>query len=179
MNDQSADTHVPISVLKGLSERLAQNERSSRRWKWVATGLVVCVVTLLGTVQFHSSKNAKVVEAEKFIIRDSAGTIRGELSTARDDSPKLWLYDKGGTRRAELSLLPDGTPGLRLLDEHEVIRATVSIFEHRPSLTLRDNEDRERVKLVVLPDGEPYLQLRDKTGNVVWTTPSHGLEVKN
>jgi hypothetical protein len=129
-------------------------------------------IVWIGQGQSMSGEVGKSIEAEQFVLRDSGGKMRGELSTRVDRSPKLWLYDEAGVRRLEVSLLSDGTPGLRLLDRNEQIRATFGVVEGEPSLTLRDRDGRDRVTIILLANGEPSLFLRDKEGRAVWSSPS-------
>lgn len=162
-----------------LSERLARHEQALRRW----TRIVLIVLLLVGSGlvihQAQSGQSVNVVEANKVVIRDTSGMVRGELSTDGDGAPKLWLYDQRGSRRAEFSLLSDGTPGVRLLDQQERILVDVGLPEGQPSVSLRDTDGKDRAKLVVLRDGEPFLQLRDKRGNAIWSAPQHRLETKD
>lgn len=165
--------------LPRLSERLARQEQALRRWKRIELIVLLLVGSGLLINQAQSSQVANVVEANKMVIRDTSGMVRGELSTDGDGSPKLWLYDQRGIRRAEFSLLSDGTPGVRLLDQQERIRVDVGLPEGQPSISLRDTDGKDRAKLVVLRDGEPFLQLRDKSGNAIWSAPQHRLEMKD
>ncbi|WHZ22024.1 MAG: hypothetical protein OJF47_001136 [Nitrospira sp.] len=166
-------------AIQELSKQSAHCTQRIGRWR-----VVECTVLIVGLIVFLATKGesnqvSKVMETERLILRDGAGNLRGEFSTGRDHSPTLWLFDKEGTRRAELSLLPDGTPGLRLFDERETIRIDIGLLESQPTLSIRDKTGKDRVKVVVTQDGEPYLQLHDTTGNVIWSTPAHKLEVIN
>jgi len=169
-------SHEP--ALQRLSERSARHERRAGRWTsaWYAI-LIAGVIMMFLAAQGESNQVSKVVETERLILRDGEGRIRGEFSTGRDRSPTLWLFDQEGVRRAELSLLPNGAPGLRLFDEREAIRVDISLLEGQPTMSVRDKAGTDRAKLVVTHDGEPYFQLRDTTGNVIWSTPAHRLEV--
>lgn len=57
---------------------------------------------------------SKVVEAERFLLRDAKGRVRARLTVMGDGRPVLGLYDRNGTRRATLGLKKDGAPYLRL-----------------------------------------------------------------
>lgn len=165
------------AAIHDLSQRLARYEQRARRWRTVEYTAFISVLMLFLAAGGESNQVSKVQETERLVIRDGEGKLRGEFGTGRDRSPTLWLFDQKGTRRAELSLLPDGTPGLRLFDQQETIRVDISILEGQPAISVRDKAGKDRAKLVVTREGEPYFQLRDTTGNVIWTTPSHSLEV--
>ncbi|MBD0305924.1 MAG: hypothetical protein ICV76_05150 [Nitrospiraceae bacterium] len=150
------------------------NQSSKRRQDRIIGGIGILglILTLLSVMGPSEPRQvSQRVEAESFILRDSAGKIRGELSTRIDQSPKLWLYDEAGVRRVELSLLADGTPGLRLLDRDEHIRAAFGVVQDEPTLSLRD-QGQDRAKLILLRNGEPSLFLRDKGGHAIWSSPS-------
>lgn len=166
-------------TLQRLSEQLARHERGVGRWTLAWCTILVVGVMMFLAAQGESNQVSKVVETEQLILRDGEGRLRGEFSTGRDRSPTLWLFDQEGVRRAELSLLPNGAPGLRLFDERETIRVDISLLEGQPTMSVRDKTGKDRVKLVVTYDGEPYFQLSDATGNVIWSTPGHRLEVIN
>ncbi len=165
--------------IQELSQRLARYEQRIRRWRLAECTVIVVGLMLILAAQGGSNQVSTVVETERLLLRDGEGRLRGEFSTGRDRSPTLWLFDQKGTRRAELSLLPDGSPGLRLFDQQETIRIDITLLEGQPTLSVRDKAGKDRAKLVVTHEGEPYLQLRDTTGNVIWSTPAHRLEVIN
>jgi hypothetical protein len=53
----------------------------------------------------------RVVEAERFVLKDTSARVRVELTVLEDGSPTLGLFDRNGVPRALLGLAPDGTPG--------------------------------------------------------------------
>jgi len=61
----------------------------------------------------------RVVEAERFVLKDASGRTRVELTVLGDGSPTLGLFDRNGLPRALLGLAPDGTPALALLGRGE------------------------------------------------------------
>ena len=66
----------------------------------------VVAVVLIG--QTATNKIAKVVEAEKVIIRDPQGNVRATLS-AESNVVGLWLYDENNTLRLILNTTSDGS----------------------------------------------------------------------
>ena len=81
------------------------NQSSKRRQDRIVCGIGILGIGILGLILTLLSvmgpseprQVSQPVEAESFILRDSAGKIRGELSTRIDQSPKLWLYDEAGS----------------------------------------------------------------------------------
>jgi len=97
-------------------------------------------VMLMG--QALPSKVAKLVEAERFLVRDTAGKPRATLGLLPDGSPSLNLIDKDGNIRMAVGMKPGGSPSLNLYDKTQTNRAV----------------------LATLPDGSPALVLFDKAG---------------
>jgi hypothetical protein len=103
-----------------LHERLDSLERQNRSLKLIlgATVLVVASLGLLGVTEQH-----RVVEAERFILRDSQGRVRITIGTPRSsgatvglqsDDPVIWITDEKGQDRALLTM-----DNLRFADEKE------------------------------------------------------------
>jgi hypothetical protein len=105
-----------------LAERVERLERENRRWRWGAGFALIAglVVTVWGA---QRAKETKVVEAERFLLRDENGTIRTELAMQPNEgptmpkNPRLDLMDEGGKPRASLVLRRGGLPNLELRDQ--------------------------------------------------------------
>ncbi len=141
-------------TMETLARRLDRVERENRRLKQagVIALAVIAVVVLMG--QATQGKVAKVIEAEKFVLRDADG--------------------KG---RARLESLPSGLVRLVLLDKDENVQSVLGVGVGRPSLVLagRNNKTilttsflsisgKSRLTLAVLPSGVQSLALTDNTG---------------
>ncbi len=141
-------------TMETRARRLDQVELENRRLKQagVVVLAVIAAVVLMG--QATKGKVAKVVEAEKFVLRDADG--------------------KG---RARLESLPSGLVRLALLDKDENIQSVLGVGVGRPSLVLagRNNKTilttsflsisgKSRLTLAVLPSGVQSLALTDNTG---------------
>ncbi len=116
---------------EGLMRRLECVERENRRLKLVMSVLAAMVliaqaVLAAGVLRAQATpeKAAKVIRAERFVLRDAAGKVRGELSVLPGGQAGLFLHDQNGKPRklrAVLSVLPDGSPGLALLDKDGMV----------------------------------------------------------
>lgn len=133
---------------------------------------VLAALPVLGAVKNGSDAGLQVVEAQRFVLKNVEGKVRAELSTARNNEPKLWFYGEDGKRRIEVSLLSDGTAGVWLLDRQERIRAGLSMMEEEPSLRLRDQDGRDRINLSLIAEGEPSLFLWGRNGQALWSAPA-------
>jgi len=147
-----------------LARRLDRVERENRWLK--RAGLValavIAAVVLMG--QATQGKVAKVIEAEKFVLRDAEGKPRARLES-----------------------LPSGLVRLALLDKNENIQSVLGVGVGRPSLVLagRNNKTilttsflsisgKSRLTLAVLPSGAQSLVLTDNTKR---TRAELGIEV--
>ncbi len=182
MNEVTSDT---------LTKRLDRLERENRRLKIAGAFLVLALVAVGAMGQMIPRAVSKVVEAERFVLRDATGKIMAILGTEPGvPAPKLFLYDQNGKTRAMLSVLADGTPGLALFDQNGKGRAGLLLLasgapglglhdqngknrlllsvgaDDTPGLALLDQNGKERARLTVVPDGSPSLGLFDQSGKV-------------
>lgn len=136
-------------AIGGLARRLDRVERENRRLKraGIAALAVIAAVVLMG--QVTGGRVAKVVDAEKFILRDWEGKKRAELMTISSGA-YLGLDGPDGKTRVTIAVLDE--PILTLYGEGEGAGAI-------------------RVLLGVNDVDSPYLKLVGKDGKVVWSTP--------
>jgi hypothetical protein len=106
MTDQTAQ-------LKTIAERLEELEKQNRRMKRAGLFALAAASALL--LMGQTAPQFRTVEAERFVLRDSKGKVRGALGM-RENGPRLELYDAEG-------------------DEKEA-RAVLAVVEHSPSLWL-------------------------------------------
>jgi hypothetical protein len=78
--------------LQELAERLERLERQNYRLRRVV------IVTLVGVVAalIAGADGAKVVDAERIILRDKAGKMRALLETDKEGNPSLVLFEANG-----------------------------------------------------------------------------------
>ena len=101
-----------------LMSRVARLESRTRRVRQV-TGVgavVLAAVALMG--QGPPSGASRSVEAERFVLRDRAGTVRASLEVDRFDIAQLSLFDRSGQHTAKLWVSAEGATGL-MLDERQ------------------------------------------------------------
>ncbi len=102
-------------------------------------------------VQTVPSAMPDVIEARAFVLRDSEGKIRAELSLDDDESPRISMRDRFGRTLMEFGLaMPGG---------------------HNPYLIFLDNKGRERVLMTVHEDQDPDIFFFDEEGNLAWGAP--------
>lgn len=112
--------------------------------KRVALTVAILVGLTLLMGQARPTQATKVIEAERFVLRDARGAVRAEIGCA-DEGPDLSLLDEKGQRRARLTLSADGS-----------LRVSVA-----------DKEGTNRTVLHVGPNGDSYEETPGKNGKTL------------
>jgi hypothetical protein len=151
-----------------LVRRLERLERAERRWRRLAT----CAALGLAAVAVMGQKPApRVVEAERFILRDAAGRARAELVVDGEQSVALRFKDADSMPRLSLGT-ENGAAVLVLNEQGGRVRAGLVTLSHgAPALTFYDNNGRNRAELALTRDGVPALTINDRDGFLAWKTP--------
>lgn len=177
--------------------RLVKLEREVRHLRWFIA------IVLLSWVPFFLMKIVQplsTLEAERLVIRDANGQMRGLFSSLEDDS-FLSLYDEKGRLQMALDATgygpkisfhdPEGRQlgslgirsrefGLSLYNAERKIQASLSVAKSGPHLSLFDSREKTRAVLTIgvqNSDGEPsYSQgpsftLFDENGKSLFSAP--------
>ena len=141
-----------------LEQRVEWLERHDRRLK---LGMLV-VLAVVGALLFVGMQAPqKVVEAEKFVLRDGGGRHRAVLETL-DWGPSFTLYGANGKKSVELAT--DGLEsGLIFYDDRQKQRVRL-VVEEGPMLDLCDAKGRTRAWLFTCEHG-PALAFADAKGD--------------
>ncbi|MBI4636285.1 MAG: hypothetical protein HY727_08045 [Candidatus Rokubacteria bacterium] len=117
----------------------------------LARVLIVLVPIGLGVATILATTNAprtNVLEAGRFVVRDSNGHVRCELG-GEGGVPFLALYNDKGQLGVSLGILSEGWVG----------------FE------LNGDDDRSKIVLAISPYLPPHLTVYDKDGNLIARVP--------
>jgi hypothetical protein len=155
---------------EAIVRRVERLERDLRRWRRVASGLALGAVAL-ATLAAGGTRG-RVVEAQKFVVRDLAGRVRAELGPSDNDRQlALRFRDLTGSPRVTLGM-EDETAVLVLADKTGRPRAgLVTLAQGVPGLTLYDTTGRARLELGVIREGQPSVRLFDARGGAAWKAP--------
>ncbi len=153
-------------ILNTLTQRLDRLERENRRLKIAGAILLLALAAVGAMGQVLPKAVPKVVEAERFVVRDTKGKVLATLGTEASGLPALVLSDQNGKRRAGLFVLADGEPHLGLFDQNEKRRAVLAVLaDGAPALFLADQNGKDRAGLVLDTSG-PSLVLRDENDKI-------------
>jgi len=138
--------------------RLAALESQNRRLKQRGICAFVALAGLL--LMGQTLPQQRVLEAERFYLRDGGGRNRAELSLSEDRSVNLLLRDRNEKIRAWLGVSAAGAPRLELRDARGLPRVELEVDANDLlRLDLSDVQGRERVHLEVGAGGAPLLEL--------------------
>ena len=176
--------------LQYLVRRLDRVERQNLTLKklWGGTMLLIVALTIMG--QSALTNIPKVIDAERFTVRDANGMPRASwgigstgalimgindrdgktrmtLGVEPDGSPSLDLRGKDGRRRFILFVKDDDRPELALFDEHEKRRVGLVVDSKSASagILLSDTAERKRASMFIGDDGLVALTLLDRNEN--------------
>lgn len=153
--------------LRAVVERVERLEAEVRRWRRRAAVLALAVIAV-GTMGALADR--RVVEARRFVVRDSLGRVRAELG-GEDTSIALRVRDETGVPRLTVGVESEAAV-LVLSDATGRPRAGLVTLGHgAPGLTLYDAGGRPRAEVGLARDGEPAMALTDPRGGPIWKTP--------
>jgi hypothetical protein len=180
--------------------RIGRLERENRRFKRGAIVFLVMIASVGLMAQTRQSAPASsqkpkgrvpaapapaaapagptAVEAQGFILKDSNGRIRAELSMA-GSTPSLKFRDESGSALVTLALNSEapGGPVLLLSDPQHHASVALSVLEKAgPQLSLTGERADIQLRMGVTPDGTA-LELSDKDGFT--TSIGNGIVPKN
>jgi hypothetical protein len=184
--------------LEEMAERLDRLEqanramgRACRRWRLAAGGLLLAGLVLGVAGAASTELIPRTLEAQNFVLRDTAGRMRASLGFRADGTPgfalldehsrvrlaldlcaegapAVNLYSAAGRLQAAVAVRPDGSPALGFFDGQGQVRAALDLShdETAPGLSLYDGTGTMRAAMAIRPDQTPGLGLFDAQGNV-------------
>jgi len=163
--------HSEIQPLEIRIEKLERQNRLFRR------GALTCLIALVSVALLGQTKHAhkaalatapaipEKIEAQSFILKDSTGKIRAELSMA-GTGPTLKLRDESGTPLIALSLNDSSPQGAMMLfsDPQHHAGVSLSVLEGMGSqLSLVGARPDIQARMEVAPEGTS-LEISDADG---------------
>ena len=164
---------MPNTANHDIVERLERLEKNNRNLKFACLILLAAgsaVLFINGMLNKVPGANATadtgdVIEAKRFILVDSSGQKRGELSMS-GVSPALVFYDADARKRLTTRLSPNGEPEILLSDKNGQQRLVLKVAEDNSGLYISDGNGNNRIKLITIgADSRANLTLQDSENN--------------
>jgi hypothetical protein len=187
-----------IPNLQVLQERISKLEEKNQRLKKLNTAILVLLSAVL--LMGQSAPSPRVLEAQKFVLKDSDGNVRGWIGTigkgselilgnvnaqpmirliVSTDSSDLHFF---GSRKSGMNVgLDSGTPDISMIGAEGNGGAKITFKEIGPSFSLEDAKGSSTIigasQLEKPANHKANLTsaasivLLDKDKNVIWQTP--------
>lgn len=148
-------------TLDKLVRRLDQVERDNRRLRLTGALALAVIAGMVLMGQATPRKVPKMVEAEKFVVRDTDGKSLAELGSIQGSS-FLHLTDRSGSGSVSISVVADGPKRLQLWDKHGPRAEMIVQTDGESGLRIMDKKGVYRISLDVQSDGLPIMRVADK-----------------
>lgn len=147
-----------------------------RRGRMLRVGLggavlaAAATAVLMGQSPASNTSNGsganRVIEAERFVLRDASGGIRARLFADESGRASLSLTDRTGKTRIGVGVTGDGAPILVMGDKDgKTTRVEVSVKpDGTATIGLADGTGAFRSVLDVKPDGATHVAVLDEKG---------------
>jgi hypothetical protein len=145
-----------------LLERVEKLEKKNKRQRMMFL-VTFTVLTLVTSIVFASAFGlrvlpGRVVQADKFVLTDSKGVARMEMSTKNDITMVAFLNDAGMPRMALANA--KGEPGVHLYDAKGFRKAAFGLGYDGPSLVFMTDLGNKKAGLITRKDGSTALFTR-------------------
>lgn len=175
MSDPNAEVTAQLHALEDrLRGRITGLERARRRAGWMTGALLVGLagsITLSGAIILDpslvrgSTQLEREVRAQRFMLEDQDGNMRGLWQLAADGTVRLSIHDASGQGRLNISVLQDGAPGISFVDEDDRRRVVLGLLPDETStLVFADGGGVARAVLGVSETGSSSLLFADGDG---------------
>ena len=157
-----------LARLEQLEQNVAELKRQNRRYRLVTSLVAVLAVTFMIMGQSSANKPTKIIEAEKFILRDKNGVVRAVLQSEKGMAG-FSLADETGKAVIELGAKDNGATGLVFADAAGTTRVVLRVKDgNSPDLGLLDAHGTLRVAMGIDPAGNPAFVMYDEKQNPIW-----------
>ncbi len=148
-----------MPTIEAVSGRLDVLERENRGLRWVSGGLLLAVVAMGAVAIGGRERGAKTLEAQRLVIRDKEGRIRGSFGVDRAGLPGLKIFDRRGNEQIDIGVPSEDTSSLTFSDRGMVRVLLDTSIEGMTTLRLFDQARMMQSALVIKPDGAAELSM--------------------
>jgi len=150
---------------QSLVTRVNRLERENRRMKLAGMLMLVGVAAVIVMGQAKATKVAKVIEAERFVLRDENGRERAVLETLLDHTD-FTLRNSDDTVTSSL-FASDRLAGVEIERQNESI-VQLSSAPESAGLRIFDRNKKTRAGIGIQgKDGTPVIVIQDKNDNLL------------
>jgi len=151
-------------TLNALMQRLDTLERKNRNFRHLLYLMVLGASAII--VMGQASPQPRIVEAERFIVKDSTG-IKAVLGAGPSQEVILAFVDRSGRPRVSLTLDADGFPMLTLSGRTAKEGLSLNVLSTGlVALNLTDMNGNAPIGMAIGPGGTPLLSLADPKGRL-------------
>ena len=139
-------------TIETVARRLDRVERENRLLKRAAVVALAVISAAVLMGQATESKPTTALEAERFVLKDSAGKTRAVWGPSQAGGYSLGFFDAAGRGRLVLGV-DDAGPNIGFMDANQTSRIILTItLKGYPALGLLDANGKTRAELAI--DGE-------------------------
>jgi hypothetical protein len=143
------------------------NERIQRLERDCRCLIAIVVVALVGTLVLVADgsglfRRRGTVEAESFVLRNRAGTVRARFGLKWNGSPEVALLDSQGRNLLTLETLVDESASVTLSSKGEPRATLFTHIDGSSFLKFVNREGEDSLSLYVAPDNETGMVLNNK-----------------
>jgi hypothetical protein len=155
-----------MPTLEDVVFRLDGVEHENRRLKWVAGAMFIGMVAFGAMAVLGRRGTGQTLVAERLVIRDAQGRVRGSFGVDRDGLPALKVFDRRGLEQIELGVPCEDMAVLAFSDRGGNRARLETSIEGATTLRLFDDQERGKAALYIRPDGAAGLSMVDGDKNV-------------
>jgi hypothetical protein len=161
-----------IERITRLEQQQAEHRRTIRRFRLATGALLLFAGAVVLMAQMPGPAQNQSLEAEQFVLRDSAGNVRGVMGTGENGEVGINLNDTKGQSRITIDVSRDGSPGVDLYDQNGKLRATIALGPSgTPGLGLYDSNGKLRTAIDIPAAQTPGLSFYHSDGRPAWGAP--------
>ncbi len=180
---------MTMPTIEAVSARLDGLERENRMLRWIAVGLAVALLAVGVAPIFGRDRAGRTLEAQKLVIRDAEGRVRGSFGVDHRGLPALKILDRHGNDQIEMGVPSEDTSSLAFYDRGTLRLQLDASIEGMTSVRLYDPSRVMQSSLVIKRDGAAELSMGDGPRSMTFafppdrqplviTTDSHGRPVE-
>jgi hypothetical protein len=168
---------MTMPTIEAVSARLDGLERENRTLRWIAGGLLVALLAAGALAMLSRDRGGRTLEAQKLVIRDKEGRIRGSFGVDHIGLPALKILDKRGNEQIELGVPSEDTSSLAFYDRGAARILLDTSIEGTTNLRIFDQAQMMQSAVVVKPDGAAELTIGHGKRAMTLTFPPDGQPV--